>query len=366
MAESATYLYEPDFVTPPGATLLELLEERGMSQSELARRMNRPIKTINGIIRGKKEITPETALQLELVFGTPAHVWLNLEQQYQEHLARDAANRSLQAHHNWLTNFPLKAMQTCGWLPPTDDKAQLLVALLQFFGIAEPASWADLWADCLVSYRKTTAYESSAFALSVWLRQGEIEAQEIVCAPYDETRFVQLLRTDLRALTRLSPKEFAPQLVALCAGVGVAVVFVPQIDGARVSGATRWLTKDKALIQLSLRYKTNDHFWFTFFHEAAHIVLHGKRDVFINAEDGMDDDKERAANQFAADVLIPPPAYDRFAQCRPRISEAAVTRLAAELDIAPGIVVGRLQHDGRLPYTHLNKLKEKFVWADEC
>lgn len=366
MAEATMYAYDPDFVTPPGDTLLELLEDHGMSQSELAQRMNRPIKTINGIIRGKKAITAETALQLERVFGTPASFWLNREHHYQEHLARRAADQALQAQQGWLTNFPIGAMQACGWLPQAQDKSQLLVALLQFFGIAEPASWDDLWADCLVNYRKTTAYESSDFALSVWLRQGEIEAQEIACAPYNESRFRELLRGELRTLSRLSPEQFAPQLVASCAAVGVAVVFVPQIDGARVSGATRWLTKDKALIQLSLRYKTNDHFWFTFFHEAAHIVLHGKRDVFINNEDGADDEKEQEANQFSADMLIPPTVYNRFVQLNKRMSRAAVLQFADTQGIAPGIVVGRLQHDGHLPFTHLNKLKERFEWTKDC
>jgi addiction module HigA family antidote len=363
MAEYAVYTYEPDFVTPPGDTLLELLEERGISQSELARRMNRPIKTINGIIRAKKAITPETALQLELVLGAPAHVWLNLEQHYQEHLARRAANESLQTQQTWLNHFPVKAMQQRGWLPQIQDKSHLLVTLLQFFGIAEPASWEDLWSNCLVNYRKTNAYNSSAYALSVWLRQGEIEAQETMCAPYNETHFRQLLKHELRALTCLTPDQFEPQLVDLCSGVGVAVVFVPQIDGARVSGATRWLTKDKALIQLSLRYKSNDHFWFTFFHEAAHIFLHGKRDVFIDEEDGTDDAKEREANQFAADMLIPPAPYADFVRRNKRISKAAVLQFAQTQDIAPGIVVGRLQHDGHLPYTHLNGLKDSFVWT---
>lgn len=364
MTEPITYTYEPDFVTPPGETLLELLEERHMTQSELAQRMGRPLKTINEIIRGKTQLTPETALQLELVFGTPARVWLNLEQNYREHLARQAADESLQAYQTWLDRFPIKDMQTKGWLPNGRDRAKLLVDLLQFFGLATPDSWEDIWAGCLVSYRKTAAYESNDHALSVWLRQGELEAQDIHCAPYDEAAFKRLLFHNIRTLTCATPETFVPQLVNLCAGAGVAVTLVPQIEGARVSGATRWLAKDKALIQLSLRYKTNDHFWFTFFHEAGHIILHGKRDVFINVEDADGDAKEQEANQFAANTLIPPTAYGAFVQKTQRFSETAVRQFATEMGIAPGIVVGRLQHDAHLPYKHLNGLKEKFVWAE--
>ena len=351
-----TTTYQPDFVTPPGDTILELLEERGMTQSELAQRMGRPIKTINEIIHGKNALTAETAIQLERVLGTPASFWLNRERIYREYLARKVADQTLQAQQDWLDNFPLKVMQERGWLPDTRYRSELLVALLQFFGLAAPDNWEDIWSGCLVRYRKTAAYESSDYALSVWLRQGELEAQTIACAPYDEALFKQLLAQEIRALTCETPDVFVPTLLELCATAGIAVVLIPQVTGARVSGAARWLSKDKALIQLSLRYKKNDHFWFSFFHEAGHILKHGKRDVFIDLEDGDEDQKEEEANQFAADMLIPPSAYERFVQGNGKLSKSAVRQFAAEVGIAPGIVVGRLQHDHYLPYSHLNDL----------
>jgi HTH-type transcriptional regulator / antitoxin HigA len=362
MANSTTS-YQPDFVTPPGDTLAELLEERGITQSELAQRMRRPLKTINGIVRGKKALTPETALQLERVLSVPASFWLNREQRYQEHLARRTADLALQTQRDWVDRFPIKDMQAKGWLPAANDKVTLLVALLQFFGLAEPSGWQDIWSNCLVNYRKTAAYESSDYALSVWLRQGELEAQDIICQPYNPIAFKRLLSDDIRSFTCQPPETFVPQLITLCASVGVAAVFVPQVEGARVSGATRWLTKDKALIQLSLRYKTNDHFWFTFFHEAGHIVQHGKREFFINVEDGVDSVKEQEANQFAANALIPLAAYNNFVQGKTGFSAAAVNQFAQEIGVAPGIIVGRLQHDRRIPYKNLNGLKERFVWG---
>ena len=366
MAKQERYPYQPDFVLPPGDTILELLEERGITQSELAGRMGQNLKAINELIHGKMLLTPEIAWQLEKVLGTPARLWLNLEQHYREHLASRAADKTLQAQQGWLSNFPINSMQTWGWLPTDVNGTGLLVALLQFFGIAEPASWEDTWSSCLVNYRKTNAYESSDYALSVWLRQGELQAQNIQCATYNETRFKQLLKDEIRALTRQSPEQFESQLVELCANVGVAVVFVPQVEGARVSGATRWLSKEKALIQLSLRYKTNDHFWFTFFHEAGHIVCHGKQEVFIDLKSKNKDQKEDEANQFAADMLIPPQKYAAFLRSNSRMSKAVVRQFAREIGIAPGIVVGRLQHDGHLPYSYLNDLKEKFEWVEPC
>jgi HTH-type transcriptional regulator/antitoxin HigA len=73
----------PDIAIPPGDHLAEELAARGMSQSELARKMERPVQVINEIVRGKKSITGETALQLEAVLGIGAETWMNLEGNYQ-------------------------------------------------------------------------------------------------------------------------------------------------------------------------------------------------------------------------------------------------------------------------------------------
>ena len=156
---------------------------------------------------------------------------------------------------------------------------------------------------------------------------------------------------------------------ALCAEAGVAVVLVPQLSETRANGATQWLATDKALLQLSLRYKKNDQFWFSFFHEAGHILLHGKRDAFI--DDGRDRhdpqvnaEKEQEVDRFAADFLIELTLYQRFVASNKPFSKLAIQQFAAELGIAPGILVGRLQHDKHLPFTHCNDLKETFSWAE--
>ncbi len=374
MSERILYPYEPDplLAIPPGETLQEMLEERGMSQTELALRMGRPVKTINEIIRGKTAITAETALQLERVFTVPVQLWLNLEQSYREALARQVEDEALQMHQAWVKNFPIAKMRQLGWLPTGQSRHQLLVDLLQFFGIAHPDSFNDLWEACLVDYRRTTAYSSSDYALAAWLRQGEIEAQAVYTEPYDAAAFRQLLRHECRALTLETDLAFIMErLTALCASVGTAVVFVPQIDGARVSGAARWLHKDKALIQLSLRYKTNDYFWFSFFHEAGHILLHGKRDIFIEYERENGEapsQKEREADNFARHLLIPQSDYESFVfgieMSEGYFSTTVVKEFAERSNIAPGIVVGRLQHDGHVKYSHLNKLKIPFDWSD--
>jgi len=356
--------YEPDYVSPPGETLLEAIQELGMSQAELARRMGRPKKTISEIIHGRAGITPETALELDRVLRIPASFWNNRDRHYREHLARADEKTRLATQVAWLREFPVKAMITMHWIRAFDDEVQQLYEVLRFFGVASPEQWDAVWARSSVAFRKSLAFQSDRGAVSAWLRRGEMEAQQIQCRPYDSKSFRETLGV-IRRLTMQPPEVFRPDLVRRCAEGGVAVVFVRQLPKARVSGATRWLGSDKALIQLSLRYRTDDHLWFSFFHEAGHILLHGKREVFLE-EDGADDAREVEANAFAAVSLIPRHDLRRFLQGRKRghLSKQGIRAFAAEIGIAPGIVVGRLQHDGYLVHSHCNDLKQKFTWAE--
>src|SRR4051812_8301938 len=125
--------YLPDEVSPPGETLLEVLEERGISQAELAERTGRPRKTINEIVKAKSAITPETALQLERVLGVPAHFWNSRESAYREFIARRDEHLRLEAQLYWVDRFPVREMIKRGFIPDRrPNKIALLEALLDF------------------------------------------------------------------------------------------------------------------------------------------------------------------------------------------------------------------------------------------
>ncbi len=354
--------YFPDVVSPPGETLAELLEERGMTQAELAQRTGRPTKTINEIIQGKAAITPETALQLERVLGVPASFWNERERLYRESLARCAEQERLHAYIPWLNEIPVRAMIDNGWIEPYEHKWLQVEAVLRFFGVVSPNEWQNIWQRPDAAFRKSPAFTSKPGAVAAWLRKGELQAQHIVCAPYQEQAFRAAL-VDIRRLTVEPPELFLLRLTEQCAQCGVAVVFVPELPGTRVCGATRWLTPSKALIQLSLRYRTDDHLWFTFFHEAGHILFHGKRQVFLEEDDAEQRQEENEANHFAADCLIPPKKLQHFLATHNYRSKAEIIAFAAELEIAPGIVVGRLQHDGYIPHRNCNDLKRRLEWG---
>jgi HTH-type transcriptional regulator/antitoxin HigA len=362
MADQSRNQYQPDWVTPPGATVAEMLEHLGMTQTELARRTGRPIKTINEIVKGKSAITPETALQLEKVLGVTASFWNNAEKLYRESLARQAESEALRGMAEWAKRFPVKQMVSYGWMPKADSAEGKVRNLLQFFGVASPTQYDRVFKNVAVAFRKSQKVKTDADALNAWLHQGTRVAQSQNCARFDGTAFKDAL-AQIRSLTTKSPEQFEPELKRICADCGVIVALVRELPGAPVNGAARWLSKDKACLQLSLRYKTNDIFWFSLFHEACHILYHRKRESFVDlpsARSGTEEE-EREAHAFAEDILVPRQQYAAFVQAVDFRRERVVG-FAEELDVAPGVIVGRLQHDGYVPYKNLNGLKVKLRW----
>ena len=357
---SDTYRYEPDYAVAPGVVLAEMLEAIEMSHAEFARRCGRSAKLISEIIAGKAPVEPETALQFERVLGMAASVWLNLEANYQLHEARRVDEAAICQGATWAAEIPIQGLVDLDVLEKPLDQVDAVRKLLAFFGVGSIDAWEDRYGQPRVSFRHSPSFKSSRGALVAWLRIGEIWAEEQECADYNRAAFLHALR-NIQALTRSEPEQLVTRIRELCNGAGVAFVLVPALSKTSVSGAARWLNPRKALIQQSDRHKTNDHFWFTFFHEAAHIILHSKRDVFVdesNGPPGPAAEAEGEANDWAGDRLVPRAAVQYFVG-RQRISADSVQDCASNYDIEPGFLVGRLQHERILPWRNLNWLKCK-------
>jgi HTH-type transcriptional regulator / antitoxin HigA len=358
--------YAPPTVSPPGATLEEALKERGMSQAELAERTGRPKKTVNEIVKGLAAITPETAIQFERVLGIPASFWNTRQQHYEESIAKAQSERKLLGCVDWQKNFPVMQMVRLGWLPPAHSRIEKLENLLRFFRIGSPDEWEmTLVAPRMgTAFRESRAFQTNRFALSAWIRRGEIEASEMECNRFDREVFESSLR-EARGMIRSLAEGFDEDLVRLCAKAGVAVVFVPLIKGVHAWGATRWLPGERAMILLSLRGKYEDIFWFSFFHEAAHLLLHGKKNVFVEEDGGERDGAERDADVFARDFLIQPSLWKAFMEANQSFSPNRIKAFASEVEISPAIVVGRLQHEARIERSQLNELRRKMEISAE-
>jgi addiction module HigA family antidote len=330
-----------------------------MAQNQLAERMGLTAKAVNEIAKGKSAITPDTALKLERALGLPADFWLAREQHYREWLARQRAEKEQAKAIEWLKKVPVRELVKTGAIRAFKDKAEQVGELLRFFGVASPSAWDEVYANPQAAFRRSKAFSCDPGAIAAWLRFGELQAQEIRTEPYQAERFRRALR-DAVALTQRPFGEVAELLTQSCASTGVALVFVPEVDGCRAAGVTRWLSPTKALVQLSDRYKTEDHLWFTFFHEAGHILLHKKKAVFLEGGGGGAPE-EQEADRFAQGILISDEAYAEIKDLGSRaITRSVVEDFAGRHAVAPGVVVGRLQHDGVIPYQALKELQRRF------
>ena len=363
--------FAPDWVLPPGESILDFAEERGWTQAELAQRLGYSEKHISQLINGKVPLTVDAAQRLERVLGSTMDFWLSLESNYQKHMARLEAEERHVGWVPWLEELPLKELMACGAIGKqrldSKHKPCVVESCLRFFGVASPDEWRTHYGGMQMSFRRSRAEQSDVGAISAWLRLGEQQAEKLDGPKYDKTRFEKTLCT-IRSLTCEPPEVFELKMRELLHEAGVLLVLVPAIPRAHVSGVARWLSPTRPLIQLSLLGKTNDKFLFSFFHEAAHILLHAnskeeKKSIFLDDPNAAhtDDPREHEANEWSGNCLIPSQYAQALALLR---TKAAVTSFAQRIRVHPGIVVGRLQHDGLIEPSWMNDLKQSFRFTD--
>lgn len=351
-----------DRAIAPGYYLERELEARAMTQRELAQRMRRPPQAINEIIKGKKELTQETALELERVLGTPARVWVNLESAYRLARAREAEREDLERQKEWVSRFPVREMEKRRWIPESKVPAERVRALLSFFGVASFDDWTDQQE--VLGFRVSPRAKVDHHVLHAWVRRGEIEGREVDTGEFNRENFRKALLL-IRGLTSEPASAFWPQVQELCAGAGVAVVAVREFPKTGATGVARWLSPTKALIQLNLRGRWADIFWYSFYHEAAHVLMHKQKRIFVDFGNDDDSPDEHAANQFASDALIAPDDWATFVAAAETdgMSVESVRDFSKRCGISMGIVVGRLQHEKVILHSQLNALRPKLMWV---
>ena len=353
--------WTPNWVTHPGEHLAEHIEARGWSQGEFARLANLSAKLISTIVSGKNPITAETAIRLERVLGMKAYIWTGLQAKWDLHQAR-MEDRPVNNAGQWLKRFPIGELKKRNHLPDTRDQHVLLDALLALLGVGTAAAYEKKVAALAVHHRQSRAYESSRDHIFTWLLLGETKARSMNLSRFDQSRFLQGI-ADIRMLTLKAPEQFEPRMKELCRTSGVALIFEKPLSKTCLFGSARWFDVDRAIIQMSLRMKTNDHFWWTFFHEAGHVALHRGRN-FLDDKAGEGDGVENEADEWARQQLFGAGGLNRLLAHAPR-STADICAAADRLGLHPGIIVGALQHYKKLPYDHMNGLKQRFRWADE-
>jgi HTH-type transcriptional regulator / antitoxin HigA len=346
--------YNPNFAIHPGETLRDEIDFLHLSQAKLSQRIGLSEKHISQIINGISPITFDTAMKLEIALGIPATFWSNLQKNYELTIARIASEKRIIKEIDEGKKFACyPELVALGFIERATDWKSKTEYLLKFFGVNS------------LSYIQNT--ESAAFrqapgkfdqrSLAAWLRCGEIEASKIKVQEFNKTAIKKVI-PDLKKLT-FHPEHFGRKLQEVCASVGIAVVYTPYFKGTKVNGSTRWLG-NKAVIQLNTRGSYSDIFWFTFFHELGHIILHGIRDEFIDYQGKTKDEKEKEADNFAAETLIASVDFAKFLLNQP-LNKQKIDDFSKSVGISTSIIVGRLAHDGIASWKRITYLRERLV-----
>lgn len=350
--------FKPDYVIHPGEYLAEVLESRDIKKNDFARRAGISPKAVSQIINGKSLYSSELALTFERVLDVDARLWMNLASNWQLFQAERKESETLanESTRSWLKLFPVADLRKMGIVPDTRKPREIAEAILRFFNVSSPESCSDWIENRAVSFRKSVAFEESKEATAIWLQLAERNAVDLELPPYNREAFRKGLDL-LRTCTLLNPQVVLERMKDECAKAGVAVVCIPKLKGTRLSGASWWLGNDRPIIALSLRYHTNDHLWFTFFHEAAHVLLHGKKAIFLDSQEAGVSAEEKEADLFARNQLIPLAQWNRFV-ARKAFFKNDILIFASEVKVHPAIVVGRLQHEKKIEQSWHNDLKE--------
>ena len=357
--------FNPDWVSPPGETVATIMEERRLTPAELAKRLKRQTSDIENLIHGRIAINGEFAQHLADTLGATTAFWTTRESQYQRDLARLLKASASPESATWLSDIPVNEMVKWGWVEAATDRVSKVAACLRFFGVSTVKSWRDAYSEGLlrVAFKTSPTFESDPGAVAAWIRQGEIEASKIEFGTWDPARFRKEMPA-IRELTReKDPDVFIPELIQRCAACGVAVVILRAPKKCRASGVSRFLTPTRPLLMLSFRYLSDDHFWFAYFHEVGHLLLHGESRIFLEGEGRLSTAEEEEANTFAANALIPVEFHDELLNLP--TNGVAVMRFARHVGVSPGIVVGQMQHRGILRRNQLNNLKRRFTWTKD-
>lgn len=344
--------YQPQEVSPPYITLVEKLKELNMGNKEFAIRVGKPEKTITAVTNGTSSITAEMAVKFEDVLHIPASFWLTRQRSYDEYLARLKRAKEIEAAKEWAKGFPYAQMARFGWVPSTRKIEEKVTALFNFFGVSDHKAWEAYYykQELKVSFRISLAHTNESMAVSAWLRQGELKAKNMSAPPYSSAHLKGAIES-LRSLMAEQAENFFQELQSICLAAGVKVVYTPCLSKAPIHGATRWIG-DTPLIQLSARYKTNDKFWFTFFHEIGHILLHGKKYISIEniSYDEQSQEKEREADDFAIKHTFSAEQEAEVLKAAP-LEASDIVAFAKKFNTHPALIIGRFHKKGFMHYS---------------
>jgi plasmid maintenance system antidote protein VapI len=348
--------YNPDWIPPPGATIKDLIARKNPRQlwSAIADHLGEAHAEM--LLDGRAAIDSEVAALLASSVGLSVAFWLERERLYRAALVQRQCETEL------LGELPLNEMRERAVISSARSHAETVAGVLDFFGAeaAQTCSEHIQQLPALLRQKSSRTIASRRGSLAAWVRAGELEAKRIDCSSWDPARLQEMV-PELRRLTRVEdPQRYLPTLMQMFHNCGVAFVVLRPFDGCRARGVVAFPSCMKAMMLLSYRHLSDDQFWFTMFHEVAHLLFHSEDGTIVDDWDDSVTGKEVQADRFAADTLIPPEYHRELEGLR---GDRSIVRFARQLGVSRGIVVGQMQYRGVVGYEDYNHLKVYYRWT---
>ena len=292
--------------THPGSLLAEKLQEMDMSIKEFASRAEKSEKYILDVIAEKSSISPDLAIAIEFVTGMEASVILNWQRDYDEEMARyDMLSRIKSSNKEWLNSMPITEMVKNGWIKAQTTADKEFEELLRFFGVVSQAAWEEYYfkRKLKVAFRISLESTTNPKALSAWLRRGEIQVNDIYLDNEYSAAKLKAILEDISLLLTHPSDDVMTLLRETLASAGVILIYTEPLSSINIKGASRWIGGHPC-IQLLNTLEVYENFAYTVLHEIGHILLHGKKDIFLEetgyvSDNPSYDEKEAEADAFA-------------------------------------------------------------------
>ena len=351
-----TTTFDPRWASAPGATILEALRARNLTAEDLADALGLSDPDTRRLLHGELLISEHLAAGIAGVAGGTARFWLTRDEQYRE------SERLLSAE-DLAEHMPFTEMAKWGWISKGGGWRERAALALDYFGVENRAEWESQFASRIghAHYRTSPTIHSSQVSVAAWLRQAELRAAEQPVLEWTPSAAGVAVSQIREASRQADPEVFLPLVSRALASVGVTLVVVKAPTGCAVSGAAFSVASGQRVIAATARHRADDHLFFTLLHELGHHLLHGP-DLYLDEfEDSDPSVAEEQADAFAAESLVPGGVSALVGRTNgPTMRQ--VVHFAARVGVAPGVVVGQLQHSGVIGPHQLNKLKRFYKW----
>lgn len=346
----------------PGYYIADVIEDMGVSQAEFATRLGTNTKTLSYLLNGQANITNDLAKKLSAMMGTSPNVWLNLQNTYDQKLIEIQQAKDFDEQAEIVRLIDYKYFIEVVGLPVTKAIKEKIANLCGWFKVSDLRIM--LTPDFLVNYRTgvSNVNEKNIINSRAWIQTAINFSNRIETKTYDAEKLKAYL-PELRSMTVQSPEVFMPRMREIFAECGVAFVLLPNLKNSGVNGAVKWINGERVVLAMNNRRLDADIFWFSLFHEIKHVLQRKIKTVFISYGEKemieMNEKLEEEADNFATNYLIPASAFRRFSPTK-YTSDAEIIAFAKSIGVHPGIVAGRLQHEGILLPNRCSKFKEKY------